>query len=119
MPTGSWLEISNVTHRSKNCSPEASGPGSGPFTGSAGPAAGWQRVTPWQWESTETAAAQDFTWLGEAVCGPPTGTHGKSGLDFGEHGLTPRRDLPLVDANRAKRPKADIPLSMTNVCFRE
>jgi hypothetical protein len=30
----------------------------------------------------------------------------------------PRRDLPLVDANRAKRPKADIPLALTNVCFR-
>ena len=30
----------------------------------------------------------------------------------------PRRDLPLVEANRAKRPKADIPPALTNVCFR-
>ena len=30
----------------------------------------------------------------------------------------PRRELPLVDANRAKRPKADIPLALMNVCFR-
>ena len=29
----------------------------------------------------------------------------------------PRRDLPLVEANRAKRPKADIPPALTNVCF--
>jgi hypothetical protein len=29
-----------------------------------------------------------------------------------------RRNLPLVDANRTKRPKADIPPALTNVCFR-